>query len=515
MGPNYVWALRSLFDIIVNLTGKEEIKNTVIDIERDMLKIREQYALVQRKNSLMIKYPEIANEWNIEKNGILTPDMFFPRSEEKVWWKCSKGHEWEAVIYSRVDGSGCPYCSGRRAITGETDLATLRPDLIREWDFEKNNISPNDCTVGTSKVVWWKCSKGHKWEASIYDRSSKGNGCPFCSGKRVLFGFNDLQTLNPSLAKEWNYEKNGDLLPSGFTVSSGRKVWWKCSKGLEWQSVIANRSGSGNNCPVCSGKRVLIGYNDLATKAPELAIEWNYEKNHGVKPTEYTVASGKRVWWKCSVGHEWQSIISNRTLHGRGCPYCAGQRVITGVNDLLSINPDLAREWNYEKNGELTPSDVTSSSNKKIWWKCSVGHEWQTSLNSRARGSGCPYCTGQKVLAGFNDLQTRFPSIAEEWNNEKNIDIRPTDVTSGSNRKVWWKCTKGHEWQTTIVNRTSRGGKCPYCSNRTSKRVICVETGKKYNSISEARSQTGAKNISTCCKNVNSTTGGFHWRYVD
>ena len=242
------------------------------------------------------------------------------------------------MIYSRVDGSRCPYCSGRRAITGETDLATCRPDLIKEWNFEKNSISPTVCTIGTSKIVWWKCSKGHEWKASVHDRSSKGNGCPFCSGRRVLSGFNDLLTLNPLLAKEWNYEKNGDLLPSGFTVSSGRKVWWKCSKGHEWESVIANRSGRGQNCPVCSGKKVLIGFNDLTTKAPELVKEWNKEKNHGLKPTEYTVGSGKRVWWKCSVGHEWEAIIANRTLLGRGCPYCSGQRVTSDGNDLSSNN---------------------------------------------------------------------------------------------------------------------------------------------------------------------------------
>ena len=139
--------------------------------------------------------------------------------------------------------------------------------------------------------------------------------------KKVLSGFNDLLTLNPNLAVEWNYEKNGDLLPSMVSIGSGKNVWWKCKNGHEWQASIANRV-KGRGCPYCSNKKVLLGYNDLVTTNPELAIEWHPTRNEPFSPTMVTSGSHKKVWWKCSKGHEWQATIDNRN-RGNRCPQCA------------------------------------------------------------------------------------------------------------------------------------------------------------------------------------------------
>ena len=106
-------------------------------------------------------------------------------------------------------------------------------------------------------------------------------------------------------------------------------------------------------------------------------------------------SSGKKVWWKCSKGHEWQAIIQGRNK-GASCPYCAGQKVAKGSNDFATINPQLASEWNYEKNGDLRPEDFAVASNKKIWWVCNKGHEWQATINNRNNGTGCPYCSNKK-----------------------------------------------------------------------------------------------------------------------
>ena len=169
--------------------------------------------------------------------------------------------------------------------------------LMTEWNWGKNNelgFNPNTLTLGSNKKVWWKCSKGHEWQAVIYNRNS-GNGCPYCVGQKVLKGYNDIQTVNPTLAKEWNYKKNGDLKPENYTASSGRKVWWKCKKGHEWQATIYSRN-MGNGCPYCAGNKVLIGYNDLQTVDPILAKEWNNEKNNGLSPVDVTLNSNKKVW---------------------------------------------------------------------------------------------------------------------------------------------------------------------------------------------------------------------------
>ena len=198
----------------------------------------------------------------------------------------------------------------------------------------------------------------------------------------------------------------------------------------------------------------------------ELMAEWNWEKNNELcfDPKLLTVGSGKRVWWRCQIGHEWQTAIDHRN-RGKGCPYCSGRNAVIGENDLQTINPILAKEWNYEKNNGLTPAEVLPNSNLKVWWKCQEGHEWQALIRSRSDGRGCPYCSGRHAVSGINDLQTVNPALATEWNYERNSGLMPMDVLPNSNKKVWWKCSKGHEWQSTVANRNNGNG-CPYCLGR-------------------------------------------------
>ena len=278
---------------------------------------------------------------------------------------------------------------------------------------------------------------------------------------------NSLLISNPEIAKEWHYEKNGNLKPEYFSSNSGKKVWWICQKGHEWQATIDNRNKK-RGCPYCSGKKVLKGYNDLQTINPTLAEEWNYEKNNNLSPEHFTVNSHEKVWWKCNNGHEWQARISNRN-RGIGCPYCAGKKVSKGYNDLQTINPILAKEWNYEKNGDLRPELFTANSGQKVWWKCNKGHEWQAPIYSRNNGNGCPYCANQMVLKGYNDLQTVNPILSLEWDYNKNDGLTPAEVMPNSDKKVWWKCNKGHEWQSTISHR-NHGRGCPVCAKEKRKK---------------------------------------------
>ena len=186
--------------------------------------------------------------------------------------------------------------------------------------------------------------------------------------------------------------------------------------------------------------------------SPTLMAEWDWERNNelGLDPKTSTVGSHKKAWWKCFKGHEWQAIIKSRN-NGNGCPYCSGRFAIKGETDLLTTNPILAREWNYEKNDESKPEEFAANSNKKVWWKCNKGHEWQAIIASRNNGRGCPYCSGKNVVKGKNDLETLNPKLAEEWNYEKNGRTKPEEVTLNSHVKAWWKCAKGHEWQATIL----------------------------------------------------------------
>ena len=197
--------------------------------------------------------------------------------------------------------------------------------------------------------------------------------------------------------------------------------------------------------------------------SPELLAEWDYEKN-SIRPEDVSTGSQKAVWWKCPQGHSYQSIVFTRSA-GCGCPYCAGKRAIVGETDLATTNPELLPEWDSEN--ELTPHDLTAGSHKQVWWTCEEGHRWQAAPYSRVRGSRCPYCTNRLVLAGYNDLASTDPAVADEWNYRMNGTLTPKDVTRGSNRKVWWHCKSGHVWQAAIFSRTrDRASGCPVCAGR-------------------------------------------------
>ena len=232
-----------------------EIAETIVDVDlkRDTIAIENLREYTEKENSLLFANPEIAKEWNCEKNGNLKPEHFAANSHKKVWWKCSKGHEWQATIKDRNNGNGCPYCSSKIILKGYNDLQAVNPTLAKEWNYERNNeLTPANVTPGSNKKIWWKCSKGHEWQATIGSRSG-GRGCPYCSGRYVVKGENDLQTVNPTLANEWNYEKNNGLTPADVMPNSDKKVWWKCENGHEWQAMIGNRH-RGNGCPICRSK---------------------------------------------------------------------------------------------------------------------------------------------------------------------------------------------------------------------------------------------------------------------
>lgn len=361
--------------------------------------------------------------------------------------------------------------AGYNALKASQSLAIDNPELALEWNYEKNGeLKPSNVGSGTGKRVWWKCPKcSHEWKASIASRRT-GIGCPYCAGHILRSGYNDIETRNPNMAKQWNYERNGDLVPAMIAISSNKRVWWLCQDcGYEWAASPNSRGNHG--CPRCAGQVAWEGHNDLASQNPKLVLDWDYEKNGELTPNNVAAGTTKKAWWRChSCGYEWQASIASRN-RGNGCPSCSNRVVRPGKNDLATVNPNLASEWNHGKNGELLPSMVLPRSNKKVWWQCSkCSYEWQSMITNRTSGTGCPVCSGNKVWEGHNDLSTKQPELAKEWNYEKNGELLPTALTAGSNKKVWWKCSAcGHEWKSTVNNRTYSNNGCPQCHHKAKK----------------------------------------------
>ncbi len=567
--------------------------------EANAIKIKNN--LLQKNGSLAIRNPVLASEWHPTKNGNLIPQMVTPNTHEVVWWLGKCGHEWMASVKTRNSGHGCPYCNGKKIMQGFNDLQAINPTLAKEWHPDRNgNLQPCQVSPRSSKIVWWKCEKGHEWMASIKSRS-KGNGCPICSGEKTQTDDNNLISRFPQIASEWHPTKNGDVTPNQIAPGSHKKIWWRCANGHEWQASPNHRTSKARNCPFCcANPQVLPGTNDLASRFPDLSEEWHPTKNGDLTPDMITANSSRRVWWKCSKGHEWKTAVNHRA-NGSQCPICSGGMqssfpeqaiyyyvkaaypdAINGYTDLfhnhgmeldiyvpslslgieydgsawhkgmkhqiredtkyrickengivliriredienvdistcdtllfvqdnlntvinelkkylpllsginverdeslikssflknlnensLSVQyPELAGEWHPTKNESLTPEMFLPKSNQKVWWKCNKGHEWQATIDSRVRGTGCPYCSNNKILSGYNDLASKRPDLMKEWNWQKNTSIDPTRIAPGSGKKACWICSQGHEWMAEISSR-NKGHGCPFCARITNK----------------------------------------------
>lgn len=607
--------------------------------------------------SLAERNPAVAAEWHPTHNGDVTPSDVAFSAKRKAWWRCAGcGNEWEASVGNRAVGAGCPGCSrrGRRARTATpktrptepaqaldvspprdskgaapvpnvppgTALSERYPEVAAQWHPVRNEaLRPAEFRWASNVRAWWLCPTcGHEWSAIIISRTRGGAGCPKCGRRRAGAALGtpkpgqSLSERLPGLAAQWHPTRNGELTPATVAAKSGERAWWLCPDcGNEWEAQIGSRA-DGSGCKACATRQSAVAYakpspgQSLAEQDEELTSQWHPTRNGDLTPADVTGNSGRKAWWRCARGHEWQAMINNRTK-ARGCPKCilwgtsaeeirlrheltaagvpievehtvirppngrplncdmvipawnvviefdgnrfhktaeghekdqrktavltaAGWTVIrvreelepigpydvvvpmfssevlraravlmmldqlghraarhdeylsgdepwaTAVADdeirrprarsLASEVPALAAEWDYAKNAPLTPEHVTFGSGQKAWWLCPVcGNSWQAVIGSRASGVGCPAC-GRKASREArsrpkpgHSLTDRHPAIAAEWHPTRNGDLTPDSMTPASSKKVWWLCSMcGNEFLTVIAKRTTRGTGC-------------------------------------------------------
>ena len=612
------------------------------------------------------KHFNLLKEWDYSNND-KKPSEVTCGSHYLAMWKCSQcGKKWKTAVKARVShpNSNCVNCSHKKQmismieskIIEEGSLKDNYPDIALEWDYSKNGkLKPENVTKASNKIVWWICPKKHSYRASINHRTSKKSDCPYCSGHKVLKGFNDLETTDPDIVCEWNYQKNETIKPSQISRGSNKKVWWLCKNcGYEWYGTVCDRIRR-KTCPNCStenktsfpeqailyyikksfpdavngdrnvldgkeldiyipskktaveydgknwhksterdeiksalclekkvnlirireigcppvnnytdviynvryedyeqlGKIISLIISSLKGEMPDIDIardrleifsqyifsikeksfaqlfpeklnEWDYEANGKLNPETVTIGSKKKIYWKCSQGHSYQQNVRDKVL-GRGCPICSNHIVVRYQNDFETWcknnnHSEYLREWDYKLN-KLKPYEVTPGSGVEIWWKCPLGHSYKSLLYIHKKGIGCPYCSSspKKVKEGFNDLQTLRPDLALEWDYNKNGDLKPEKVMAGSGKKVWWICPKGHSYYAAIYSRNSGTG-CPFCGEKKAqKRVLLEEKKELFNSFTEATKKYGinGSSISLVCNGKLKTAGGYHWRFVN
>jgi hypothetical protein len=208
---------------------------------------------------------------------------------------------------------------------------------------------------------------------------------------------------------------------------------------------------------------------------PHLVKEWHPSKNGELTPDDYTHGSDRKVWWVCLKGHSYSTSVSDRTRQKPiSCAYCAGKKA-SKENNLETLFPEIAKEWHPSKNNDLSPNQVTRASTKKVWWECTIGHSYESTIANRTRNkNGCPYCAGRKA-SDENNLEALFPEIAKEWHPTKNKDLVPSEVTYGTHKKVWWLCPKEHSYESAVRGRTGKHqNACPQSQSGTLQRCLVV-----------------------------------------
>jgi hypothetical protein len=256
-------------------------------------------------NDLATTDPLIADEafeWD--------PQTVTRGSNRKRKFKCPKGHIYESVIATRaLEHRGCRICRNQVVLQGFNDLASQNPQIASEAD----GWDPKLVVFGSGLRKNWKCNLGHTWSTTIIGRTQGNKGCPYCSGFKTWSGFNDLATTHPHLVREadgWD--------PTKIHAGTNRKLKWICVKGHRWTASGTSRSAVNTGCPVCANREILVGFNDLKTTHPHLALE-----AFGWDPEKVVAGNNRKFKWKCSSDHVWNaSLIQRSQGKETGCPTC-------------------------------------------------------------------------------------------------------------------------------------------------------------------------------------------------
>ncbi len=473
------------------------------------------------------EFPWIASKLHPHLNGDTPTELMTTGSSKKRWWMCSLGHSFSRTVANMIKSDGCPICLNRELLQGFNDLATTNPQLVPFFDVNLNgNKTASEVIANRSKSFAWKCSMGHVFKRRLaYMEVS--SICPYCSGRILLEGYSGFGIEHPELLHYWDYEANGNLDPRYIHSAGNKKYHWRCGLRHQWLAPTS-RLVNGSRCPFCSNNKVLTGFNDLLTLFPDVAQEWDVVGNEAIAESPLTVGAGSHIapYWRCVRGHRWKAQIRSRTYQKSGCPQCVGigrkvpksrfaesQAAAISLWDVESNGFDLdsvtigmeqkfnwkcskghswqaapysiflrpwcptckpqksgdspfpetiRRSWDSERN-IYQIDDFQPASSKLAYWICDAGHRWERSIYQRMRSKGCPFCERKEVLVGFNDLSTTHPSISQQWS-QKNLGLSPSQVVSGSSKKVWWECDYGHTWKTSVSERTGRLSGCPVCS---------------------------------------------------
>ena len=352
----------------------------------------------------------------------------------------------------------------------------MLPDrMLPFWDAE-NNAIPVEKAFPKSILPshWVDPVCGHKWVQRIgaftlmfqrMDAGLRESVCPACEGNVLIAGKNDLRTTHPDLATYW--DPSNELKMDAVSKGSAKVVSWLCDQGHRWKSKVKDQVVRGSICMKCKDKPESKGRTLLKDAHPEIFSEALSVVGSDKKIDTLTRGSSLTVQWQCPKDHIYEARVSNRTLLGRNCPYCAGRYSIPGENDIATTHPEVIKFWDYEMN-TMKPEEVQKTYSKPLHWICEKNHRWTSiPMNLTQRKQYCPYCSGKKIIPGETDFASVYPEKLYLWNYSKN-SVSPHEVSSKNRMNIHWVCPLKHEWEAAIytIAITTNSTGCPHCKGR-------------------------------------------------
>lgn len=268
---------------------------------------------------LLQERPDIAAQWHPALNSA-DPSTVTTGSHRTAHWICPSGHTWQAPVFSRCQGTGCPHCAGYVPVSG-TSFLDRCPELLAQWDEETNaGLDPRQVGPGSHRRVWWRCKDGHRWQAEVANRTRGGGLCPQCpkpDNEHTLAAY-------PDLLDQFDAQAHPGLDPTVLRARSTQKVWWRCQRGHSWHAKIRHRTLSSSGCPHCAYRHKRP---TLATSRPELALQWHPSLNGHHQPDTITVGSVRWIWWTCpTCTHPYRAQVLHRVRGNSRCPTCTLSR---------------------------------------------------------------------------------------------------------------------------------------------------------------------------------------------
>lgn len=421
------------------------------------------------------------NELEFEKLT-LSDNVTIPRK-----WKCDKcKHFFDLSIdklISRIKRNGF-YCTKCEATFDTAIKVNVKPlsytDKHLLDQLVKNHIKKNMIDCLSNIVATWKCMKCNgEYECSVVKRHQEG--CPYCSDKQMLKGYNTLQETHPYLEKFW--DKSNDKSISEYWHKSFDVLNWKCPCcNIQFQfspvEMISRTNLENSNfetCPKNCDWNKLVFNNDIFHNSPRLRKEWSKKNNIPVHLALSHIDT-KKYWWNCSICQgEYLCSIPIRREVIDSCPYCNDEQPLKGYNTISDIHPELTSYWSSKNTQKIDEITLSEAKNKKYIWLCdccnlefneklSIVLDKFSNINNRELKKICPYCN-KKIPKPEESLGYKKPFLKSEWLENINGDIY--NVFSNSNDIIEWICRKCHRnYKAKISNRAEDDKCCPYCSNR-------------------------------------------------